>query len=238
MLTETPTTEENVIEERVRILGRNRMLEGVLTYPTGRATCSVLIAGPHPFLGGDIRNNVVATLSKSLASQGAVVLTFNYGGVGRSEGGPTDWPAVMSEFWKHGTFKEEQGWAEDTDSAIFALRQWCASPPVLVGYSFGCWTIVNCLRKEKFQSIVLISPNHKQHTFTPLCICSAPLLLIHSDNDFTCSECETKAWFDSVREPKTRIQLPAGEHFFRGHEAEVASTVAKFLWPQDANSEA
>lgn len=222
-------TDIAVIQENVRIQGPGGMLEGLLAYPTERVSCSALIAGPHPFLGGDMGNNVVTALLNALASQGAVALAFNYGGVGGSEGGPADWPAIMSAFWKDGTFKEEHDWASDTGSAITALRQWCDLPPLLIGYSFGCWTLVGNLRDSGAQAIVLISPNPRQHAFDPLSACPVPLLLIHSDNDFTCSVSQTIAWAESIREPKTRIQLSAGEHFFRGHEEEVTGTVLKFL---------
>lgn len=229
MLTEATFTEENV-----RIPGQERVLEGVLSYPMDHPSCSVLIAGPHPFLGGEMRNNVVSSLSKALASRGAVTLTFNYGGVGESEGGPGDWPEVMSEFWKDGTFKEEDDWADDAGAAIAALRQWYDFPPVLLGYSFGCWTVVRNLRGSGAKAVVLISPNPKQHAFEELSCCTAPLLVIHSDNDFTCGISEVMAWYESIRAPKMRIQLSAGEHFFRGHEEDVSSAVLKFLQDHDS----
>lgn len=224
MLTETAITEENI-----RIQGQGRMLEGMLAYPDDRACGSALIAGPHPFLGGDMRNNVVSSLLKAMASRGAVTLAFNYGGVGKSEGGPADWPAVISMFWKDGTFPEEQDWIEDARSAIATLRQSCNLPPILIGYSFGCWALVSNLPESGAKAIVLISPNPKQHEFEQLSGCAVPLLMIHSDNDFTCSESEMIAWFDSILEPKLRIQLSAGEHFFRGHEESVTKTVLDFL---------
>lgn len=224
MLTEAP-----IIEETVRIQGRGRTLQGNLAYPEDHAECSALIAGPHPFLGGDMRNNVVRSLSQALAARGAITLTFDYGGVGASEGGPADWPAVMSTFWKDGSFKEESDWANDTESAIASLRQWSDLPRVLLGYSFGCWTVTQNLPGSCAEAIVLISPNPEKHTFEELSGCHAPLLLIHSDNDFTCSVSKMVAWFESLREPKTRVQLPASEHFFRGHEKELTDVVLEFL---------
>lgn len=226
-------TNANIVQENVRIEGPARILQGILAYPDDQPGFSALIAGPHPFLGGDMRNNVVTSLLRALASQGAVALAFNYGGVGGSEGGPADWPKMMSAFWKNGTFDEENDWADDTNFATKALQQWCHHPPVFIGYSFGCWTIARNLQESCVRAIVLISPNPKQHAFTQLSECPTPLLLIHSDNDFTCSVSETIEWFDSIRQPKTRIQLSAGEHFFRGSEEEVASAVVEFLQNAD-----
>jgi uncharacterized protein len=222
-------TETSIIEETVRINGQGRVLDGNLAYPADQAMCSALIAGPHPFLGGDRRNNVVRSLSEALSSQGAVALSFDYGGVGASEGGPSDWPAVMSTFWKDGTFKEEGDWADDAGSALASLRTWSDLPRVLVGYSFGCWTVTKNLSKSCAEAIVLISPNPEKHSFDELATCRVPLLLIHNDNDFTCSVSDMTAWFDSIRQPKTRVQLPASEHFFRGHEKELTNVVVEFL---------
>ncbi len=226
-------TATGFVEENVRIQGCERMLSGLLAYPDVGADCCALIAGPHPFLGGDMRNNVVSSLSKALTSRGTVTLAFDYGGVGSSEGGPADWPSVMSTFWTKGSFNEEHDWADDAGSAIAALSQWCDFPPVLIGYSFGCWTVVKNLQGSGVKAIVLISPNPKQHSFEELSACPVPLLMLHSDNDFTCGISELMAWYESIREPKMRIQLPAGEHFFRGHETEVATTVLEFLQHHD-----
>lgn len=222
-------TESNIIEESVRIPGPGRELEGLLVYPAADASCSALIAGPHPYLGGDMRNNVVSSLLKTLASQGSVALAFNYGGVGASEGGPADWPSTMSAFWKDGAFKEEDDWVDDVGSAMTALKQWCDLPQVLIGYSFGCWAVARHLRETHIEAVVFISPNPSRHDFAELSACPAPLLLIHSDNDFTCSVPDMVKWSESIREPKTRVQLPASEHFFRGHESVVATSVLEFL---------
>jgi len=222
-------TEDRIIEETVRIQGSKRVLEGNLAYPCEQASCSALIAGPHPFLGGDRNNNVVRSLSDALASRGMVALSFDYGGVGGSEGGPENRPAAMSAFWKDGAFGEEESWVDDTGSAMASLRQWSGLPQVLMGYSFGCWSVAQNLPESRAAAVVLISPNPGKHSFGRISSCRSPLLLVHSDNDFTCSVSEITDWFDSIRQPKTRIQLAASEHFFRGHEKELAGVVLGFL---------
>jgi alpha/beta superfamily hydrolase len=222
-----------VIEERVPIPAPGRTLEGVLAYPDGAAFGSAVIAGPHPFLGGDMSNNVVTALAGQLAVSGLAVLTFNYGGVGASEGGPADWAAVTSAFWKDGTFPEEGEWVADTASALAAMRKWRRDRPVLLGYSFGCWTAVRNLKNVDARAVVLVSPNPARHDFDGLNLNTAPLLVIHSDNDFTCDVTDMTAWFQSVRDPKCREQIPAGEHFFKGREATVCDTVLSFLRRED-----
>ncbi|MFQ5414507.1 MAG: alpha/beta hydrolase [Phycisphaerae bacterium] len=227
----SPTTE--VCEERVTFHGQPGLREGVLAYPgDGEPTFSVLIVGPHPLLGGDLSNNVVTALRTRFAGAGAATLAFNYGGVGESEGGPADWPAVMSAFWRDGCFAEEADWITDTACAVAALRAWSDRPLVLVGYSFGCWTLSRILPQCAPRAVLLVSPNARQHTFDDLHACSAPLLVVHSDNDFTCTLDEITTWYAGVREPKTRVLLPAAQHFFRGQEAELAECLITFVHDQ------
>ncbi len=210
--------------------GTDRTLEGRIAYPPDHqpSLCS-LIAGPHPLLGGDLENNVVQALLARLADAGAVALAFNYAGVGRSEGGPGDWPTIVSAFWRDGRFDEERLWVEDTAAAVAFLRRSDPRRPVLIGYSFGCWTAVNNLCVADPAAVVLISPNPKQHSFEALADFDGPLLVIHSNNDFSCAETDLVAWFETLRPPKSRVLIRAGEHFFRRQEREVAATLLTFL---------
>ncbi len=220
-----------VCEERVAIRRDGGSLEGVLTYAFDVApSWGVLIAGPHPFLGGDLKNNVVKALSRNLAAAGAVTLAFNYGGIGEGgEDGLTDWSAAISAFWKEGRIEEESGWIHDTEAAIVALHGWCDRPLVLVGYSFGCWAISENVGDQAACAVILLSPNPGKHAFDGLDRCDAPLLVLHTDNDFACGVDEVVTWFDGLREPKTRRLLSAGEHFFRGSETALVEAILEYL---------
>jgi len=61
---------------------------------------AVVIAGPHPLLGGNMRNNVVRCLGDGLAEMGFLTLRFDYRGVGRSRGPQGDVTRHLAEFWK------------------------------------------------------------------------------------------------------------------------------------------
>lgn len=222
--------QDDIVEERVTIAANDRGLEGRLAYPAEREPgwCA-LIASPHPLLGGNLENNLVLALHRQLAAHGAVTLAYNYAGVGQSEGGPADWPTVMSLFWQNGCFDEERDWLDDTQAAWKALRDWCSGPMVAIGYSFGCWAVTDNLPESGARAVVLISPNTKKHD---LCLDTdgpRPLLVIHSTNDFTCPVENVEAWFAAQHEPKRRVLIDAGEHFFRGREADVVKTVLDFL---------
>ena len=220
----------SIVVEQVRVGAANRTLEGRFGYPAdGQPTWSCLILGPHPLLGGDLDNNLVTALLSGLAEAGGATLAFNYGGVGTSEGGPEDWPAVMSEFWEKGCFAEERDWTVDAASALKTLRGLCDRPLVVVGYSFGCSAASDILPQSAGFATVFISPNPKRHDFTALAEFAGPLLVVHSDNDFTGTTDEFTRWFDGVRTPKQSCLLPACEHFFRGQEEKVVQAVLEFL---------
>lgn len=223
------THSSSVVVEEVGVSGADRTLGGRFGYPAnGQPTWSCLILGPHPLLGGDLDNNLVTALLFGLAEAGCGALSFNYSGVGASEGGPEDWPAVMSEFWEKGCFDEEGDWVVDGVSALHTIHRLCDERLLVVGYSFGCWAASEILSHSAARAAVFISPNPKRHDFASLSDFRAPLLVVHSDNDFTCTVDEMADWFNGLRNPKALCMLPSGEHFFRGQEAGVVKAVLRF----------
>lgn len=219
------------VQERVPINSNGRRLEGILAYPeTGTPTFTVLVAGPHPFLGGNLENNVIRALLTDLPPHGGLVMAFNYAGVGVSEGGPSDRPAAMSEFWQTGRIDYETEWANDAITSAAMLAAMVSAPRVLAGYSFGCWTASRCIPHSNVDGIVLLSPNPLRHDFSALRESTPPLLVVSSDNDFSCSLSDVKLWFDDLRAPKTFELMNTSEHFFRGQEREVCETVIRHLY--------
>src|SRR5271157_2056289 len=83
-------------------------LEALLEEPDGRAPrLAALVCHPHPLYGGSMHNKVVYRLARGLRRSGAVVLRFNFRGVGRSEG-------------EHGNLAGE---IEDARAALAFLRE-------------------------------------------------------------------------------------------------------------------
>jgi len=220
----------DIIEEYVRIAGDGRSLDGLMTYASSsRPTHSVLIAGPHPMLGGNLENNVVRALGRGVAIQGGLSMAFNYSGVGPSDGGPGDWPSVTSAFWREGRFDNEHLWVSDTGRAFQTLANTHIEPLAAIGYSFGCWTIAENLGGSRARAAVLISPNPGKHAFDGIRGLGIPMLVIHSENDFACRPDDVRRWCDDLAAPTSFMLVQAGEHFFRGQEQTVVGMVAEFL---------
>ena len=67
------TPDQSIVTEDVLLRAGPYLLHGELAYPeAGRALGAVVFAGPHPLLGGNMRNNVVRCLGDGLAQRGLV----------------------------------------------------------------------------------------------------------------------------------------------------------------------
>lgn len=224
-----------VCHECVTIGAGRDALAGVLAYPLDRDVAGgVLIAGPHPLMGGNVSNNVVRTLRETLAALGLAVLSFDYRAPDALGQPGRDWATATSEFWRNGRCREELAWVADARRATEFIADGCGALQIaLIGYSFGCWVVAQLAAERGATAFVLISPNPGKHDFAALAHSEAPLLVIQSDNDSTCPAEAGAAWFDNLRQPKTRHVWSDGEHFFRGMEATLAESVGEFLVPGD-----
>jgi alpha/beta superfamily hydrolase len=76
-----------MINRTLRIPGGDVDLEAALHCPDGVPPfAGVVVCHPHPQYGGDMNNNVVMALCRSLTDRGMAALRFNFRGAGRSSG--------------------------------------------------------------------------------------------------------------------------------------------------------
>jgi alpha/beta superfamily hydrolase len=84
------------------------MLEALLEEPeVGGPREACLVCHPHPLFGGTMHNKVVYRIARGMRRAGAVVLRFNFRGVGQSEG----------------VYDRGEGELEDARAALGFLRQ-------------------------------------------------------------------------------------------------------------------
>jgi alpha/beta superfamily hydrolase len=217
------------VVESVRFPSGPYRLEGELAYgEAGAPGGAVLIAGPHPLLGGHMGNNVVRGLADGLARRGFVTLRFNYRGVGGSEGPPVDTAAHLARFWETSRVPDESHHRDDLASALDYLRSAAGDglPLALAGYSYGCSLL---LLVPGSVPLVLIAPTVGTHDYEGFDTLPNPKLVIAPQGDFAADARRLLGWFDGLREPK-RLERPRlDSHFFRGHEDWLTATVADFL---------
>lgn len=215
-------------QEVVHIPGPLGTLAGELAYPEQSASGMVLLANPHPHMGGRQENYLIACLATYLAERGWLTLRFDYSGVGNSEGPRVDMAESMAAFWATGHAPEDSRFLDDVRSVITWLCGEFNLPLTIVGYSFGSYAAVSAMPDDP-AAIILISPTINQHDFSLLSHCTAPKLVIYSDNDFATPFEITRDWFENLPDPKQQVCMSGGEHFYRSRERDVADVCAHFI---------
>jgi alpha/beta superfamily hydrolase len=225
-----------IVVERVSITGGPYRLEGELAYPETAPPVGVaVIAGPHPLLGGNRQNNVVRGVGDGLAARGLATLRFDYRGVGGSEGPTIDVAEHMAQFWATGHVPDEMALTDDVRCAVGHLRRAAGPelPLALVGYSFGCALLPHApLDATARPALVLIAPTLGKHDYDSYKSVCCPVLAIASEDDFSADAGRLERWVDGLAAPARLILRRLDNHFFRGHEAWLAETIADFLAEQ------
>jgi len=229
----TLACDKGLVVERVLFPSGAYLLEGELVYPDDATPVEgAVVAGPHPLLGGDMRNNVVVGLSEGLAARGMAVLRFNYRGVGGSEGPAIDAAAHLSRFWATSHVDDESDFRFDLAAADDFLRSAMAKgpPTALVGYSFGCTLLPHAARAA--DPLILVAPTVGVHAYAIYDGLLNPLLVVASEDDFAADAGRLRDWFGRLSARKRLLQPRLDDHFFRGHEDWLAETTFAFLREQ------
>ena len=227
-----PDTERPIVVEDVRFASGPHRLHGALAYPeTGQPGGAVVLAGPHPLLGGNMHNNVVRGLGDGLAARGLLTLRFDYRGVGLSEGPAVDVTAHLARFWETSHVPDEMALAEDVQAAVHWVRGLTGPslPLALIGYSFGCALLPHVRVAGESAGLVLVAPTVGKHAYDAYAAVQGPLLLIASEDDFATGPEQLQCWFDGLTAPRRLILKRFDNHFFRGHEGWLAETLFAFI---------
>lgn len=194
-------------------------LEALLEEPEDRAPLfAALACHPHPLGGGTMHNKVVYRLARGLRRAGAVVLRFNFRGVGGSQG-------------EHAHLTGE---IEDARAALSWLRaRYPTLPFALAGFSFGSRVItrLGCQAEGALFLMALGFPTSMGET-AYLEQCAAPRIFIQSTHDQFAPRQDIEALYQRLPEPKMLRWVEAADHFFAGAldllEAQVHETAAGF----------
>jgi alpha/beta superfamily hydrolase len=181
-------------------------LEALLEEP-GHAEPSfaALVCHPHPLFGGTMHNKVVYRIARGLRRAGAVVLRFNFRGVGASAG-------------VHGDLEGE---IEDARAGLAWLRErYPALPHALAGFSFGSRVVtrLGCEVGETPGAKFLMAAGFPTRWGAPdyLHTCGAPKIFIQSTTDQYGPRAELEAMYSEFAEPKQLYWVEASDHFFAG----------------------
>jgi uncharacterized protein len=191
-------------------------LEGVLHLPQecGDQLSGVVLCHPHPLYGGEMNNNVVVAVSQNLSERGIAAFRFNFRGVGLSEG----------------VFDDGVGEQDDLRAALTVLAGRAEINPNrlgVMGYSFGGMVALAAGKSyEQVQAIAAVSP-----VITPGLMQGLvkPAYFICGTNDHVVSTDLLIREAEGMV-PAGQVEIIRGiDHFWVGHEADMAGKVAAFF---------
>ena len=188
-------------------------LEALLEEPEdGLPRIAALVCHPHPLYGGTMHNKVVYRLARGLRHAGAVVLRFNFRGVGRSAG-------------EHAHLEGE---IEDARAALVWLRQrYPELPYALAGFSFGS-RVITRLGCEIGGAQFLLAAGFPTRWGPPdyLFGCKTPKTFLQSTIDQYGPRAELEAMYEQFAAPKSLHFIEAQDHFFVGALEELETVTA------------
>ena len=197
-------------EEQVFFMAGNVKLEGL--YGASSNDVGVVIAHPHPQMGGSMNNSVVDALVDGYSLNGFSTLRFNFRGVSRSEG-----------FYDNGN-----GEQDDLMGAVTFLQNQNKTGIVLAGYSFGAWIITNVLKRhDQFSDIVLVSPPIDYFDIDFSDLEGKIGLIICGEQDQFCNLTKLKGFTDGIASKLDVVH--EADHFYWGREGQIVAKIGNYL---------
>jgi len=160
-----------------------------------------LVCHPHPLYGGTMHNKVVYRMARALRQSGAVVLRFNFRGVGRSQG----------------THDDGAGELDDGRLLMDWLRaRYPALPYSTAGFSFGSRIALRLgCSLPGVRRIIAVGFPIKNGNFDYLRTCAVPKVFVQSTHDEHGPRAELEAIYRDFADPKQIHWVEAADHFFR-----------------------
>jgi alpha/beta superfamily hydrolase len=197
-------------EDRVYFKSGELTLEGLFAPSTGKR--GVVIAHPHPLMGGNMRDNVVVTLVTLFQQNRFSTLRFNFRSVGRSEG----------------LYDDGVGEAEDLLAAVQFLSGQGVEDISVAGYSFGALMAMKCLALTKdIRFTVLISPPPGETGISFRNLAGKRGLIVCGDRDPFCPVDELQHAAEEVLWPYEIVK--GADHFYFGKETVLMEIIGKHL---------
>lgn len=199
-------------EEEIIFDSEGLKIEGLLENLQGEM--GVVVTHPHPLYGGQMRNNVVESITQAYREQGYSTLRFNFRGVGKSEG----------------SYEDGKGEQEDVRAALNFFSGLGKRSIDLAGYSFGAW--VNALGMEKLEQarrIVMVSPPVNFVNFDFLKYNPKIQLAIVGNRDEIAGYKTIEKLIPEWNPEATLRIIEGADHFYGGYTDVLKSIISEFL---------
>ena len=199
------------------VQGYTGRLETRLTVPpTPKAGQVAVVCHPHPLFGGTMDNKVVTTIVRAFKEQGITVVTFNFRGVGHSDG----------------VHDNGNGEIDDALAVItWALAQTQATELYLAGFSFGSYIAAATVSRlsalpVQLKQLLLVAPPVHHYPFVGLQL-PAKTLVVQGDADEVVPAEEVFTW--AKQQSLTVIRFADCSHFFHGRLMELRQSILENL---------
>ena len=194
--------------EPLSISGPTGALEAMLRTPLVAGGELAILCHPHPMYGGSMHDAVLDLVGQTLSELSINCLTFNFRGVGASEG----------------NFDNGRGEAEDLLAVVEWVREQNVQSPWLGGYSFGAHVVCRALPQVPDPSRVLLVAPPTAAMDMPQPPASFTVDVFAGDNDDFVHVDRLMGW------PDARIHIIAGgDHFFGGSAVRLRETLAQVV---------
>lgn len=204
----------NAQTEHLSQAGPAGILELAIDRPAGAPTGTAVLCHPHPLHGGTMTNKVVQTLARACVLAGWNAVSFNFRGVGGSEG----------------VYDEGRGELSDLLSVIDAQAP--EGPLCLAGFSFGAFVTSHATAHlhphRDIQRLVLVGTAASRFEVAPVPTdLHLRSLVIHGEQDDTVPLASVMDWARPQALPV--LVVPAGGHFFHGQLPLLRELVLRHL---------
>lgn len=169
-----------------------------------------IICHPHPLHGGSLANKVVHIMAESFNAMGLLSVSFNFRGVGRSEG----------------RFNSGEGEVGDLLAVVDWFRGRYPEAPVwLAGFSFGAYVAARAHQSAGADRLLLVAPPVTLFDFSHVPEIAVPWMVIQGGRDEIIEPQAVAAWVHKRRlRPEYRWMADA-DHFFHGRMNRLRETI-------------
>jgi alpha/beta superfamily hydrolase len=195
--------------------GGELALEGIFLGASQTGAAGLVVAPPHPLMGGSMDNPVCNELAYASCDAGLASLRFNWRGVGASAGEPSG---------------EAEDADADYDAAIRYLAETVDGPLVAGGYSFGAATAVRfAARESRVRRLLLVAPPFPILDREALAAFPGSVLVIAAANDSFSPADELRALVESLPRGTFHLAAEADHFFMSGGLADIARASKDWL---------
>lgn len=206
-------------EQRLTIDGPAGILECIVNRPTHwqEGDPVAIACHPHPLHGGTLNNKVVHILAKTFAELGALVLRFNFRGVGKSQG----------------EFDNGQGEQDDLLAAVAYLRQHHPRSPLwLSGFSFGAGMALAAHARIQPQRLLLVAPAVDMYPqLADVQVATPGWVLVQGADDEVVSPRAVMHWVGTQALKPRLLWLEETGHFFHGQLTRLNERI-RAIWSE------